>query len=71
MSASMVVAVCYLFLLNLPIYAANDNPKLEDVLIAVTKLVTYYKETHKDMNLDGIYGLRVLEGMFSKRRHGF
>ena len=58
----MVVAVCYLFLLNFPIYSATDSPKLQDVLLALKKMVSYYKDTHRDMNLDGIYGLRVLEG---------
>ena len=65
MSASMVAAVCYFFLLNFPIYSTVDSPKLQDVLLALEKMVSYYKDTHRDMNLDGIYGLRVLEGMFS------
>ena len=62
MSASLGKAVCYVFLLNFAIYSATDNPRLQDVLLALKKMVSYYKETHRDMNLDGIYGLRVLEG---------
>ena len=62
MSASVRVAVCCFVLLNFSIYSATDSPKLQDVLLALKRMVSYYKDTHRDMNLDGIYGLRVLEG---------
>lgn len=53
--ALVVVCLCATDLLT-------ASPTVEDVLTAVKKLVHYYAENHKEMNLDGIYGLRVLEG---------
>lgn len=32
------------------------------LLDTVEKIVFFYKQNHDRMNLDGIYGLRVLEG---------
>ncbi|ELT95036.1 hypothetical protein CAPTEDRAFT_225617 [Capitella teleta] len=38
---------------------------LERLLQCLEKVVAYYKQNYADMNLDGIYGLRVLEGQLS------
>ena len=62
MSASILYAVCYTFLFIFPVLYAVKNPTLDDVLKALEKMVAFYNVTHREMNLDGIYGLRVLEG---------
>ncbi|XP_061172525.1 uncharacterized protein LOC133181890 [Saccostrea echinata] len=35
---------------------------LTDTLSAIERLVRYYKSTYRELNIDGLYGLRVLEG---------
>ncbi len=62
MSASLQAVGCCFLLLNFHFLLASEPPKIEDVLQAVQKMVSYYEDKHKEMNLDGIYGLRVLEG---------
>ena len=43
--------------------ADDDNHvTLSKLLTAIEKLVGYYADNYQVMNLDGIFGLRVLEG---------
>lgn len=35
---------------------------LNDTLSAIEHLVRYYKSTFRELNIDGLFGLRVLEG---------
>lgn len=35
---------------------------LNDTLSAIERLVRYYKSTFRELNIDGLFGLRVLEG---------
>ncbi len=53
----------------------TQHNQLNNILRAIQNMVSYYKHAHKDMNLDGIYGLRVLEGqimkILSEHKNGF
>jgi len=54
-----------LFVLSLvssTIADADNHVTLSKLLTAIEKLVGYYAENYHVMNLDGIFGLRVLEG---------
>lgn len=35
---------------------------LNDTLSAIERVVRYYKSTFRELNIDGLFGLRVLEG---------
>lgn len=49
--------LCFILLSN-----CNEDKVLEDVLAAVEKAVMFYNKSYTDMNIDGIFGLRMLEG---------
>ncbi len=53
----------------------TQHDQLSSILRAIQNMVSYYKHAHRDMNLDGIYGLRVLEGqimkILSEHQNGF
>ena len=52
----------FILFLFLPVLSAVDNLTANDVLSALERTVNYFAENHRDVNLDGIYGLRVVEG---------
>ncbi|XP_060574645.1 uncharacterized protein LOC132732272 [Ruditapes philippinarum] len=60
--ASVLLIICVLFLF-LPL-AKQDNidKDLQSVLQAVEKIIDFYERDYKNLNVDGLYGLRVLEG---------
>ena len=60
----MVVVFLLLFQASL-----EDNNILDNLFHSVNMLVNYYKENFVYMNLDGIYGLRTLEGMSTAILH--
>ena len=62
--ASVLLIICVLFLF-LPL-AKQDNidKDLQSVLQAVEKIIDFYERDYKNLNVDGLYGLRVLEGIF-------
>ena len=41
---------------------ADNHETLNKLLTTIEKLVGYYADNYHVMNLDGIFGLRVLEG---------
>ena len=43
--------------------AEHPHAVLQRVVEALEKLVGFYKASYTDMNLDGVYGLKVLEGL--------
>ena len=49
----------------LPMLQSFPQPTIENVLTALEKMLTFYQNSYKDMNLDGMYGLRVLEGRWT------
>lgn len=63
MAASM--GQCSIFLVALfpfLVYGSEPRASLEGVVYALERLVGYYKNNYKQINLDGLYGLRTLEG---------
>lgn len=40
----------------------TDDKLVTSVISGVSKVLKYYKENYQSMNLDGIYGLRLLHG---------
>ena len=62
MSATNVLVVCYAWLIISPNLCALNEPTLDDVLVALERMVGYYGHNYQVINLDGIFGLRVLEG---------
>lgn len=68
---------CSIFLVALfpfLVYGSEPRASLEGVVYALERLVGYYKNNYKQINLDGLYGLRTLEGQFilidSERERG-
>ena len=54
-----LVFLMFLFLFQ---PSLEDDSMLDKLFYSVELLVNYYKENFAYMNLDGIYGLRILEG---------
>lgn len=52
-----------LLLCLIPDHECNGMGVLEDVVSAIEKGIDFYASSYKDMNIDGIFGLRVLEGL--------
>lgn len=44
------------------VWSKSSRDDLQAVLTALDKLVTYYQKNYKYLNLDGLFGLRVIEG---------
>ena len=64
MSLKMKV-VCYGFLCFIcSIALSNDNDTLNNVIRNLEQMIKYYREVLTWINLDALYGLRVLEGKF-------
>ena len=63
--AAWLGTVLTVFLVFFPNLRASKEQTLYDVLSAIEKMVEYYGGNYQVINLDGIYGLRVLEGEFS------
>ncbi|KAL3874638.1 hypothetical protein ACJMK2_037622 [Sinanodonta woodiana] len=60
-----VCTVICLIVIFLPLSKQNDiDIAIQSVLSAVESLVNYYTNNYKNLNIDGLYGLRVLEGHF-------
>ena len=55
-----IVFCLYLFCLGLCVGDTTEH--LKRAVSAIEKLVRYYNDHYLELNLDGIYGLRVLEG---------
>jgi len=60
MAASVVFVVLFLFL---PLSKPDIiDTRLQSVLQSVEKIVKFYQKDYKKLNVDGLFGLRVLEG---------
>ncbi|KAK3608649.1 hypothetical protein CHS0354_042657 [Potamilus streckersoni] len=60
-----VGTVICLIVIFLPLSKQNDiDSAIHSVLSAVESLVNYYTNNYQNLNIDGLYGLRVLEGHF-------
>jgi len=60
MAASVVFVVLFLFL---PLSKPDIiDSRLQSVLQSVEKIVKFYQKDYKKLNVDGLFGLRVLEG---------
>lgn len=58
-----VIAVFTVIFLFIPLAKQEKTQaSLTAVLDTIKKLVNFYKEEFKNINVDGLYGLRVLEG---------
>ncbi|CAH1792135.1 unnamed protein product, partial [Owenia fusiformis] len=53
--------VC-LFFLIFTVVSASHVPTLSNVIHTLERMISYYKNNYKEFNLDGIFGLRLLEG---------
>ncbi|KAJ8308493.1 hypothetical protein KUTeg_013367 [Tegillarca granosa] len=59
----MAAATGILLLLIFPVVTPDSSSDLlQTVIGALEKMVHYYKENYMDLNIDGLFGLRVLEG---------
>ena len=68
LDSKMAAAVAVIVLLSLsfsarPGCAQDTNAMLSKVVEAIEKLINFYKASFQNMNLDGIYGLKVIEGL--------
>lgn len=54
-----------LLLCLIPDHECNGMGVLEDVVSAIEKGIAFYASSYKYMNIDGIFGLRVLEGQLA------
>ena len=61
MSAAVLTLVIFSACAFGSISCQNDN-LLQTLLSTLEKLVNFYQNSYKGMNLDGIFGLRTLEG---------
>ncbi|RUS76489.1 hypothetical protein EGW08_015743, partial [Elysia chlorotica] len=62
-----LLTLSFIFVLILypfpPVYAQNNtNSDVNKVLTAIQMLVKHYQDEYRNLNLDGFFGLRVLEG---------
>lgn len=60
-----MAVVVWIFLLNFLLLSkcAFLSPLYIDTVIgAVDNMIEYYKNNYKDLNVDGLFGLRVIEG---------
>lgn len=64
----MALSLLGLSLLSVGIFSVVPcdtlSPVLPTVVSAVGKIVQHYKSNFHELNLDGLFGLRVVEGMF-------
>ena len=56
-----------LFLLTVTTVDAENHVSLSDLLNTIDKLVGYYADNYHAMNLDGIFGIRAMEGRIKFR----
>ena len=52
------------FLVTLTIVDAGSHVTLSELLTSINKIVDYYADNYRVMNLDGIMGLRAMEGTY-------
>ena len=58
--------VCvFVFILCLNKRLCTGQVYLPSIISAIDNSLQYYADNYMDMNLDGIFGLRVLEGWYS------
>ena len=63
-----MAVVIWAFLLNLFLLSKTSISSpiyLERVIKAVDRMIVYYKNNFQDLNVDGLFGLRVIEGQCS------
>ena len=41
----------------------GETSNIESLLHGLERLVSFYKTANRQLNIDGLYGLRVIEGM--------
>ena len=58
------------FILCLHNYFCTSQVYLPSIISAIDKSLQYYAENYMRMNLDGIFGLRLLEGSYHGLRAG-
>lgn len=56
-------AVVFLFVFSSVCYCHDNSALLHKVMEAVEKLLGFYEANYQFLNLDGLYGLKVLEGV--------
>lgn len=61
-NTNMTMSVILQLILLLGFVHGHTGKHLDNTLTAIEKLVDYYEKNFPTLNLDGIYGLRVLEG---------
>ena len=67
MAAPIKISIIFylLVLISFSTYSAEKiNVTIKEVVTAIEKLVLLFKSKFEELNLDGFYGLRVLEGEF-------
>ena len=67
MAAPIKISIIFylLILISFSTYSAEQiNVTIKEVVTAIEKLVLLFKSKFEELNLDGFYGLRVLEGEF-------
>lgn len=60
-----MAVIVWIFLLNFLLLSKttfSSHVHLDRVLSAVEKMIEYYKKNYRDLNVDGLFGLRVIEG---------
>ena len=45
-----------------PSFKCVEEKLISKLIFGISKLLNFYSSNFKDMNLDGIYGLRILQG---------
>ena len=63
----MIKSFIFVFYFISANFAVKDSDKdsniLEDVVFSIERAVEFYQNTYLTMNLDGIFGLRLFEGI--------
>ena len=60
MAAAVYIFALFLFLPLAKMKSVDDY--LQSVLQSIDKLIDFYQSDFQDLNVDGLFGLRVLEG---------
>lgn len=62
-TAVAVIVLLPLFFTSSDCHAQDVHAILLKVVDAVEKLISFYKTSYQNLNLDGLFGLKVVEGM--------
>lgn len=66
-AAVAVIVLLPLFFTSTGCHMQDAHALLLKVTGAIEKLISFYKESYQNLNLDGLFGLKVIEGMAARQ----